>query len=70
MNPYLASVYDDSWSATTWTLVLTAIILGVVALLVGFIALVHHSIEHADDRRADAAPAPVREPRVREVSHA
>jgi hypothetical protein len=61
MSPSDASVYSDTLSATTWVLLLTAMVVFVMALMVALIALVHRSCEitgvrDPDDVRATDAP--------------
>ena len=57
MDPRDASVYTDNYSALTWVLILSVVIVCVMGLMVAFIALVHHSIEHS----ADTPKAPLLE---------
>lgn len=42
MSPLYSSVYDNSWDATTWTLVFGVFVLIVLTLLTAFVALVHY----------------------------
>ena len=39
------SVYNDTWSATTWMLMLSAMVVFVLALMLTMIAMVHRAAE-------------------------
>ena len=63
MNPSDASVYSDTWSPTTWAIVLAVIVVGVITLMLALIAGIHRSIEKSVQRpepgarAVDGAPA-------------